>query len=91
MCVITTTKSNTMKKRKITRKRWTTEEVAKLKSLVKKGKSNRQIALALDRTPLSIYQARAKHGLPRGLSNSYEFAPIPQHKNKNKIYWSTLS
>ena len=85
----TTTKSNTMK-RKITRKRWTNKEVGLLKSLVKKGKSNLQIAQALDRTPLSIYQARAKHGLPRGESYQHNFTLKTTSSTATKIYWSTL-
>lgn len=90
MCVITTTRSNTMKKRKITRKRWTTEEVAKLKSLVKEGKSNYEIGKLLDRTPLSIYQARTKYGLSRGESCGDRFREKYKQRNPNKIYWSTL-
>lgn len=89
--VFTTTKSNTMRKRKITRKRWTPAEVDILKSLVNKGKSNHQIAQILDRTPLSIYQARAKHQLPRGESSGDNFRTRPLFHPKNKIFWSTLS
>ena len=90
MCVITTTKSNTMKKRKITRKRWSKTEVKMLKSLVKKGKNNYEIGEVLDRTPLSIYQARAKHGLSRGESSGQRFNEKYKPTKTNKIYWSTL-
>ena len=90
MYVSTISKSSMMNKPKITRKRWTKVELDLLKSLVRADKSNVDIAKRLDRTPLAIYQARMKLGLPRGESFHSNFSrKLTSSKKTTKIFWSS--
>lgn len=60
---------------KITRRRWTDEEIDYIKQHVAK-RSNYDIALDLGRTPMAIYEMRGRLGIDRGT--------LPK-ANRNKI------
>lgn len=80
-----------MRKQKITRKRWTAEELDTVKKMTKQNKSNLEIGRLLRRTPLSIYQQRMKLGLERGETYGPERRSTkPSLNTSTKLFWSTL-
>lgn len=80
-----------MKKQKITRKRWTAEELAIVKKMSDENKSNIVIGRLLRRTPLSIYQQRMKMGIKRGETYGPEKRSTkPSPNTSTKLFWSTL-
>lgn len=80
-----------MRKQKITRKRWTAEELDTVKKMTKENKSNLEIGRVLRRTPLSIYQQRMKLGLERGETYGPEKRSTkPSPNTSTKLFWSTL-
>lgn len=79
-----------MRKTKITRKRWKPWETATIKKMIKQGKTNIEIAQALDRTPVAIYERRRHLKLSLGDFPGSKATQKITSKKVKRLFWGPL-